>query len=65
MANRLVGVFGNDIILSTEQAVLRIGWRWCATGNGSLELKQINRDIMSEGKQMLFNASGRTPQGLY
>ncbi len=55
MASRLVGVFGSDIILSTEQAVLRIvAGDGVATGSGSLELKQINRDIMSEGKQMLF-----------
>jgi len=55
MASRLVGVFGSDIILSTEQAVLRIvAGDGVATGSGSLELKQINRDIMSDGKQMLF-----------
>lgn len=55
MANRVVGVLGSDIILSTEQAVLRIiAGDGVASGSGSLELKQINPEIMSDGKHMLF-----------
>lgn len=55
MAPKIVGLFGSDIIASTEQAVLRIfAGDGVAAGSGSLELKQVNRDIMSDGKRMLF-----------
>jgi len=54
-ANRLMGVLGSDIYLSAENAVSRIlNGEELGSSTGSLELKQVNRDFISDGRLILF-----------
>ena len=54
-AGRVVGVLGSDLYASVESAVsgLLMGEEIGAS-TGSLELKQINPDLMSDGRHILF-----------
>ncbi len=54
-ANRLMGVLGSDIYLSAENAVSKIlDGEELGKNTGSLELKQVNRDFISDGRLILF-----------
>jgi hypothetical protein len=54
-AGKVLGVFGADLYGSVEEAVRLIldGGEFAGSAN-SLELKQIDPEIMSEGKHILF-----------
>lgn len=54
-ADKVVGVLGSDLYASVESAVggLLAG-EDIGKSTGSLELKQINRDLMSDGRHILF-----------
>lgn len=55
VAGRVVGVLGSDLYASTEAAVARIlNGEDLGSSTGSLELKQIDREIMSDGRRILF-----------
>ena len=54
-ANRLMGVLGSDIYLSAENAVSKIlNGEELGNSTGSLELKQVNPDFISDGRLILF-----------
>lgn len=55
MAGRVVGLLGSDLIASVEQAVTRLLAGESAAFGGSLELRQVNSEIMTDGKFALFN----------
>ena len=55
VAGRVVGVLGSDLYASTEAAVDRIlNGEDLGSSTGSLDLKQIDREIMSDGRRILF-----------
>ena len=54
-ATRLMGVLGSDIYLSAENAVSKIlDGEELGNSTGSLELKQVNPDFISDGRLILF-----------
>lgn len=54
-ATRLMGVLGSDIYLSAENAVSKIlDGEEPGNSTGSLELKQVNPDFISDGRLILF-----------
>ncbi|MDD2521911.1 MAG: hypothetical protein PHW11_03690 [Anaerolineaceae bacterium] len=55
VAGRVVGVLGSDLYTSVETAVSGLlAGEDIGASTGSLELKQVNPELMSDGKRILF-----------
>ncbi len=56
VAGRVMGVLGSDLYASTEAVVASLlEGDTFANSTGSLELKQVNPDLMSDGRLILFS----------
>lgn len=54
-AAKVVGVLGSDLLTNVESAVSGIlAGEDIGSSTGSLELRQVNSDLMSDGRHILF-----------